>query len=184
MLAAPMRPPVPRALLAAVVLLAACRGCPGNTPGRGASGAGTERPGPTPVTITMAYGSEKRTWLEEQLKLFAATSPRTAAGRRGAHARQAADRHPLRGRGGRRGLAGADWFQHLRSREVQEQALRLGFRPADPAVPLKNQDPSNPFNRLGPYGLQLDLPPAAPSPDGAIVRNLLSMWTRIVPRTP
>ena len=81
MLAAPMRPPVPRALLAAVVLLAACRGCSGNTPGRGASGAGTERPGPTPVTITMAYGSEKRTWLEEQLKLFAATSPRTAAGR-------------------------------------------------------------------------------------------------------
>ena len=81
MLAAPMRLPVLRALLAAVVLLAACRGCSGNTPGRGASGAGTERPGPTPVTITMAYGSEKRTWLEEQLKLFAATSPRTAAGR-------------------------------------------------------------------------------------------------------
>jgi ABC-type sulfate transport system substrate-binding protein len=76
------------------------------------------------------------------------------------------------------------WLQHLRSREVQEQALRLGFRPADPAVPLKNQDPSNPFNRLGPYGLQLDLPPAAPSPDGAIARNLLSMWTRIVPRSP
>jgi len=23
-----------------------------------------------------------------------------------------------------------------------------------------------------------------PSPDGAIVRNLLSMWTRIIPRTP
>jgi hypothetical protein len=43
---------------------------------------------------------------------------------------------------------------------------------------------SNPFNRLGAYGLQLDLPPAAPSPDGAIVRNLLSMWTRIVPRSP
>ena len=76
------------------------------------------------------------------------------------------------------------WLQHLRSRPVQEQALRLGFRPADPAVPLKNQDPSNPFNRLGPYGLQLDLPPAAPSPDGAIVRNLLSMWSRIVPRSP
>jgi hypothetical protein len=76
------------------------------------------------------------------------------------------------------------WLQHLRSREVQEQALRLGFRPADPAVPLKNQDPTNPFNRLGPYGLRLDLPPAAPSPDGAIVRNLLSMWSRIVPRSP
>jgi hypothetical protein len=51
-------------------------------------------------------------------------------------------------------------------------------------VPIKNQDPANPFNRLGPHGLQLDLPQAAPSPDGAIVRNLLSMWSRIVPRTP
>ena len=80
--------------------------------------------------------------------------------------------------------AARSWLQHLRSRPVQEQALRLGFRPADPAVPLKNQDPSNPFNRLGAYGLQLDLPPAAPSPDAAIVRNLLSMWTRIVPRSP
>jgi hypothetical protein len=76
------------------------------------------------------------------------------------------------------------WLQHLRSRPVQEQALRLGFRPADPAVPLKNQDPANPFNRLAPYGLQLDLPPAAPPPDGAVVRNLLSMWSRIVPRNP
>jgi hypothetical protein len=48
-------------------------------------------------------------------------------------------------------------------------------------VPLKNQDPANPFNRLGPYKLQLDLAPAAPSLDGAIVRNLFSMWSRIVP---
>ena len=76
------------------------------------------------------------------------------------------------------------WLQHLRSRPVQEAALRLGFRPADPAVPIKNQDGANPFNRLGPYGLQIDLPPASASPDGAVVRNLLSMWSRIVPRNP
>jgi Ca-activated chloride channel family protein len=75
-----MRPPVLRALLAAVVLLAACRGCPGNAPEPGSRGTGPARSTAQPVTITMAYGSEKRTWLEEQLKLFAATSPRTAAG--------------------------------------------------------------------------------------------------------
>ena len=69
-------------------------------------------------------------------------------------------------------------------REVQEQALWIGFCPADPALPLRTQDPSNPFNPLGLYGLRLDLPPAAPSPDEAIVRKLLSMWTRIVPRSP
>jgi hypothetical protein len=39
-------------------------------------------------------------------------------------------------------------------------------------------------NWLGPYGLQLDPPSAAPSPGVAIVRNLLSMSTRIVPRSP
>jgi Ca-activated chloride channel family protein len=75
-----MRPPVLRVLLAAVVLLAACRGCPGNSPAPGSAGTGAARSGAQPVTVTMAYGSEKRTWLEEQLKLFAATSPRTAAG--------------------------------------------------------------------------------------------------------
>ena len=82
-----MRPPVLRALLAAVVLLAACRGCSGNAPAPGAQGSGSTRSAGQAVTVTMAYGSEKRTWLE-------------------------------------------------------------------------------------------------PSPDGAIVRNLLSMWTRIIPRTP
>jgi Ca-activated chloride channel family protein len=33
------------------------------------------------LTLTIAYGSEKKTWLEEQAKKFGATSPRTASGR-------------------------------------------------------------------------------------------------------
>ena len=76
-----MRSSALRALLVAVALLTACRGCPGKATAPGAQGSGGARAGTEPVTVTMAYGSEKRTWLEEQLRLFAATSPRTASGR-------------------------------------------------------------------------------------------------------
>lgn len=72
------------------------------------------------------------------------------------------------------------WLKHLRSRPVQEQALRFGFRPGDPSVPVKSQDPSNPFNKLAAYGLKVDIPSAAQPPEPAVVRNLLSMWSRVV----
>jgi Ca-activated chloride channel family protein len=35
-----------------------------------------------PLTLTIAYGSEKKTWLDEQIKAFLATSPKTASGRK------------------------------------------------------------------------------------------------------
>src|SRR5262249_38709634 len=40
------------------------------------------------------------------------------------------------------------WIAHLKGRPMQERALAYGFRPADPAVPLKSADPNNPFNKL------------------------------------
>ena len=76
-----MRSPLLRSFLAALVLLSACDGCRGGKPAPSAQNADPSRAGAQAVTITMAYGSEKRTWLEEQLKLFAATAPRTASGR-------------------------------------------------------------------------------------------------------
>jgi ABC-type Fe3+ transport system substrate-binding protein len=89
-------------------------------------------------------------------------------------------------------LLGADWVSpaqrdaaraliaHLRSRDVQVRALASGFRPAEPSVPLRTNDPQNPFVRLAPYGLKVELPEAAQTPDGAVLRNLLMMWTRVV----
>jgi Bacterial extracellular solute-binding protein len=74
--------------------------------------------------------------------------------------------------------AGRQWLAFLRSRPMQELALAYGFRPADPAVPLKSADARNPFTRLAPYGLQLDLPQAATLPDAAVVRNLMTLWSR------
>lgn len=76
--------------------------------------------------------------------------------------------------------AALKWLAWLRSRPVQEQALAFGFRPADPSVPLKTQDASNPFNRLAAHGIQVDVPPVAEVPEGPVVRNLLTMWSRVV----
>lgn len=68
----------------------------------------------------------------------------------------------------------------LRSAPVQALALRFGFRPADPAVPMKTSDAANPFNKMAQFGMSLELPPVAQTPDGAVIRNLLMMWSRVV----
>jgi ABC-type Fe3+ transport system substrate-binding protein len=76
--------------------------------------------------------------------------------------------------------AAKQWLTYLRSRPVQERALAFGFRPADPAVPIKTQDAANPFTRLAEHGILVDVPPVAEVPEGPVVRNLLTMWSRVV----
>ncbi len=71
---------------------------------------------------------------------------------------------------------------HLKSRPVQELAIRYGFRPADPTVPLKTADPQNPFTRLADRGVRLDIPPMAATPSGEVVHTMLQMWSRVVAR--
>jgi len=68
----------------------------------------------------------------------------------------------------------------LRSRAQQEQALRFGFRPADPSVQTRSADTQNPFTRLAQYGIAVDVAPAAGTPSGPVVRNLSMMWSRVV----
>ena len=68
----------------------------------------------------------------------------------------------------------------LRSTPVQSTALRFGFRPADPSVPMKSTEGANPFTKMAGFGLSLELPPAAQPPDGAVVRNLMMLWSRVV----
>jgi hypothetical protein len=63
---------------------------------------------------------------------------------------------------------------------VQERALSFGFRPGDPKVPVKSADTSNPWTKLATYGIQVDIPPVAKAPDGPVVRNMLTMWSRVV----
>ena len=75
--------------------------------------------------------------------------------------------------------AARTFVTYLRSRPVQERALSFGFRPADPAVPISTPDPQNPFVKLARYGLHAEVPPVAQPPDGAVVRNLLTLWSRL-----
>lgn len=70
----------------------------------------------------------------------------------------------------------------LRSVPAQSTALRFGFRPADPTVPMKTADANNPFANMAQFGLSLELPPATRPPDGPVIRNLLMMWSRVVKR--
>jgi Bacterial extracellular solute-binding protein len=69
---------------------------------------------------------------------------------------------------------------YLRSTPVQTTALRFGFRPADPSVPMKTNEGANPFTKMSQYGLSLELPPATRPPEGPVVRNMLMMWSRVV----
>jgi ABC-type sulfate transport system substrate-binding protein len=48
--------------------------------------------------------------------------------------------------------------KYLYSPPVQAQALNVGFRPANPDVPLLTGDINNPFNRYKDEGLQLRIP--------------------------
>jgi hypothetical protein len=76
--------------------------------------------------------------------------------------------------------AGRALLAYLLSRPVQEHALAFGFRPASPDVPIKTTAGDNPLVTLARYGMRADLPPAAPTPDGAVVRNLMMLWSRLV----
>ncbi len=76
--------------------------------------------------------------------------------------------------------AARKFVEYLRSRPVQEQALSHGFRPADPAIPIKSGDARNPFTRLAQYGVRVDIPPVAQAPNGGVVRTLMTMWSRTV----
>jgi hypothetical protein len=76
--------------------------------------------------------------------------------------------------------AAREFVAFLRSRGMQERALAYGFRPADPSVPIRTADAQNPYTRLAQYGVKVDIPPVATPPDGPVIRNLLTMWSRVV----
>jgi hypothetical protein len=54
--------------------------------------------------------------------------------------------------------AALEFQKFLLSEEIQSQALRYGFRPANVDVPVVNSDPENPFNKYQAQGLQIQIP--------------------------
>jgi Bacterial extracellular solute-binding protein len=76
--------------------------------------------------------------------------------------------------------AARTWLEFLRSPEIQKRALDFGFRPADPSIPIKSESASNPWVKFAQYGVKVDVPTAVTAPDGAVIRNLLTMWSRVI----
>ncbi|MFZ5832461.1 MAG: substrate-binding domain-containing protein [Planctomycetota bacterium] len=64
----------------------------------------------------------------------------------------------------------------LMSREIQTMALKHGFRPGDPRVPIKF--PESPFETLRDYGLQIDLEKIGEYPSPEVINNLQQSWLR------
>jgi ABC-type Fe3+ transport system substrate-binding protein len=69
---------------------------------------------------------------------------------------------------------------YLLSPAAQRRALEFGFRPANPEVRVLNEDPANPFNRLKPFGIRVEIPPIAETPSGEVAKLLLETWRRVV----
>jgi ABC-type Fe3+ transport system substrate-binding protein len=68
----------------------------------------------------------------------------------------------------------------LLSPEIQTTALTFGFRSANPDVKVLSDDPANPWNRLKPFGVRVDVPAVAEPPSGEVTRLLLETWRRVV----
>lgn len=73
--------------------------------------------------------------------------------------------------------AAATLMDFLMSEPVQRQALEHGFRPGDPAVPIRF--PASPFVQYEKYGLQVDLPSVCEQPSAEALDNLLQSWLRM-----
>jgi len=69
-------------------------------------------------------------------------------------------------------------FKRKKSGMAFVQVINRGFDTEFSKKP-NTADPQNPFGRLARYGLQAEVPPVAQPPEGAVVRNLLTLWSRL-----
>jgi ABC-type Fe3+ transport system substrate-binding protein len=70
------------------------------------------------------------------------------------------------------------FLDFLTSREIQQLALRHGFRPVHEAISL--EDVGSPFPRYEANGLQLGLPDQVEVPPGNVLNTMLEFWARNV----
>jgi Bacterial extracellular solute-binding protein len=70
----------------------------------------------------------------------------------------------------------------LRDKPEQQRALALGFRPANPEVPVLSSDGTGPFKSAEAFGVRADLGSVVEPPPGPVVRNLMELWSRQIGR--
>jgi hypothetical protein len=78
--------------------------------------------------------------------------------------------------------AAAKLVAFLRSKPEQQRALALGFRPANPEVPVISGDGSGPFKAAESFGVRANLGSVVEPPPAPIIRNLMEMWSRRIGR--
>jgi hypothetical protein len=72
--------------------------------------------------------------------------------------------------------AAGEFLDFLLSDPVQRESLKHGFRPGDPAVPVKF--PESPFVAYERFGLRIDLGEICEPPKAEVINNLLAIWQR------
>jgi hypothetical protein len=78
--------------------------------------------------------------------------------------------------------AAETFLKFLMSDPIQARALDHGFRPGNPAVPVKG--PESPFVRFAECGLSIELPEMCEVPSRQVIENLQQAWIRYgMPRT-
>ena len=78
--------------------------------------------------------------------------------------------------------AGQKLIAYLRDKPEQQRALALGFRPANPEVPVLSTDGSGPFKNAEAFGVRADLGSVVEPPPGPVIRNLMELWSRQIGR--
>jgi ABC-type Fe3+ transport system substrate-binding protein len=71
---------------------------------------------------------------------------------------------------------------HLLGATAQAAAVRRGFRPADPAVPVATGDADNPFVKYRDQGVRVAIGRVAPAPSLDAVDAVLAAWRRATGR--
>lgn len=72
--------------------------------------------------------------------------------------------------------AARQFLDFVMSEPMQRAALKHGFRPGNPNVPVIF--PESPFQQYADAGLRLDIGTVLPLPNEEVVRNLLAAWQR------
>ncbi len=68
------------------------------------------------------------------------------------------------------------FLDFLLTEPIQQEALKYGFRPGNPAVPILT--PESPFEKYQPYGIAVDLGQMCEPPRAEVINNLLAVWQR------
>ncbi len=73
--------------------------------------------------------------------------------------------------------AAAEFLDFLMSEPIQAEAIKHGFRPGNPTVPINT--PDSPFVQYAEYGLKIDILRVCEAPKAEVLTNLVASFQRV-----